>query len=61
VLYLLSILAYLAYDEGECGAGTPCPLAGVLLALLSKTSVVVLPLVLLLCVWWNGTGSAGRR
>ena len=59
-LYLLAILAYLACDE--CGSWRLYGIALVLflLALLAKTSVVMLPPVLLLCAWWR-RGRISRR
>jgi len=60
VLYLLSLLAWLAYDErGGWRLYVPA-LALFLLALLAKTSVVMLPLVLLLCAWWR-RGEVSRK
>jgi tetratricopeptide (TPR) repeat protein len=53
VLYLLSLLAWLAYDERGGWRSYALALALFLLALLAKTSVVMLPLVLLLCAWWR--------
>jgi len=52
-LYLLSLLAYLTYDEREDRRWYVLALASFLLALLAKTSVVMLPVVLLLCAWWR--------
>jgi tetratricopeptide (TPR) repeat protein len=62
VLFLLSLLAYLTYEErAEPPGGPPRRSKGwyalaivlFLLALLAKTSVVMLPAVLLLCAWWR--------
>ncbi len=66
VLYLLSILFFLKWeDQGEAVSRSPqrrtrdrrssvfaLSLLFFLLATLSKTSVVMLPFVLALCVWW---------
>ncbi len=52
-LYLLTLLVYLRYEDR---AGLRWRLLAIglcLLALLAKTSVVVLPLVMLLCAWWR--------
>jgi len=77
VFFLLSALWYLRFDEarraraasgGSSGNGAlfyGLSLFAFLLALLSKTSVVTLPLVLALCEWWRGrvttTASPSRR
>lgn len=71
--YLLSILWYLRSETKKpetAGAQSPprgsqarwywLSLLAFLLALLSKTSVVALPLVLLLCIWWQ-RGNLCRR
>ncbi len=61
VFYLLSILWYLRSDsESSTKSGAKrkwyvLSLFAFLLALLSKTSVVTLPIVLWLCVWWQRT------
>jgi len=60
VLYLLSLLAWLAYDERGGWRSYVLALALFLLALLAKTSVVMLPLVLLLCGWWRRGGVSGK-
>ncbi len=61
-LCLLSVMAWLTYDErAERPAGPAnrskgwyaLTIALFLLALLAKTSVVMLPAVLLLCAWWR--------
>jgi tetratricopeptide (TPR) repeat protein len=48
----LSILWYLRFDEDNEGCWYGLSLAAFLLALLSKAAVVMLPVVLLGCVWW---------
>lgn len=53
VFYLASIVAYLRFDESGRRKDYIFALAWFLLALFSKSSVVVLPTVLLLCVWWR--------
>jgi Flp pilus assembly protein TadD len=66
--YLLSILWYLRFDSdvrpSDFGFRIPkwywLSLAAFVLALLSKTSTVMLPLVLLGCAWWR-RGRIGAR
>lgn len=67
-LYLLSLLWYLRHDS-DCqppgSKSATCPwywlsLAAFLLALLSKTSTVMLPVVLLACAWWQRGCVTGR-
>jgi len=60
VLYLLSLLAYLTYDERGGWRSYVLALALFLLALLAKTAVVMLPLVLLLCAWWRRGEVSGK-
>jgi tetratricopeptide (TPR) repeat protein len=61
-LCLLSVLAYLTFEEradqppgsaGQAMGWYALSVALFLLALLAKTSVVMLPAVLLLCAWWR--------
>jgi hypothetical protein len=58
--YLLAILAYLEFEYGEVKAWYFCSVIAFLVALLSKTSVVTLPFVLLGCVCWH-RGSIRRK
>jgi protein O-mannosyl-transferase len=53
VLYLLSLLAFLRYDEQGERRAYYLSILWFLLALLAKTSVVMLPVVLLLYAWWK--------
>jgi len=58
LFYLASLLLYLKYDRAPAESAIRKPfyaaaLGTFLLGLLAKTSVVVLPVVLLLCVWWR--------
>jgi Tfp pilus assembly protein PilF len=60
VFYLAALLLYLRFDTNQQRRFYLCALGAFLLALLSKTSVVVLPFVLLLCVWWHRCTIAKR-
>jgi len=51
--YLVSILLYLKFEENRKTWAYGLSLGTFLLALLSKTSVIMLPLILLGCVWWR--------
>ncbi len=53
VFFLLSILAYLRHAERNSARWYWLSLLAFLLAMLSKGSVAVLPVVLLLMVWWQ--------
>jgi len=53
IFYLLTVLFYLRFDDRQAGRWYALSLAMFLLALLSKTSVAMTPLVLLLCLWWR--------
>jgi tetratricopeptide (TPR) repeat protein len=60
VFYLLTILFYLRYEHEGTIRWYFIALGSFLLALLSKTSVVMLPFVLLGCTWWQ-RGSIERK
>jgi len=53
VFYLLSILLYLKFETTERIRDYGLSLGSFLLALLSKTSVIMQPFVLLGCAWWQ--------
>lgn len=53
VFYMLSILLFLKFESNERLWLYGLSLGSFLLALLSKTSVVMLPFILLSCAWWQ--------
>ncbi|MFA6133169.1 MAG: tetratricopeptide repeat protein [Phycisphaerae bacterium] len=53
VFYLLSILMYLKYDEDGKARWYALSIVAFVLGLMSKTSIVMLPVVLLLLAWWK--------
>lgn len=60
LLFSLSLLAYLRFDESGRRRAYAASLGLFLLALLAKTSVVMMPLVLLGLAWWRRGVVAGR-
>ena len=52
LFYAVAILLYLDFDEKSRWRSYGLSLVMFLLALLSKTGVVMLPVILLLCLWW---------
>jgi Tfp pilus assembly protein PilF len=61
---LLSVLCFLELDEKQLlnsATAYVASLAFFALALLSKTQVVFLPVILLLCVWWRDKPRLGNR
>jgi len=53
IFYLLAIFFYLQFDRQRSIQAYILSIVLFVLALLSKASVVMLPVVLLLCVWWR--------
>ena len=60
IFYLAAILAFLDFDSRRDWRWYVASLAAFVLALLSKTSVVMTPMVLLGCLWWR-RNRIGRR
>jgi protein O-mannosyl-transferase len=60
VFFAASLLAYLKFDQGGARRWYGWALGFFALALLSKTSVVMLPVVLLGCAWWQRARIRGR-
>ena len=61
---LLSVLCFLELDETRLRNSATAYAASLVffaLALLSKTQVVFLPIILLLCAWWRDKKSAGTK
>jgi len=52
LFYLISILCYLKFDEDRRWRWYGLSFVTFFLALVSKTAVVMLPIVLLACLWW---------
>jgi len=50
---LMAALFYLRFDETNCWLWYGLSLAAFALALLSKTAILLLPIALLLCLWWR--------
>ena len=60
MFFLMAILSYLRFDEESRWKWYVVSLAAFLLALLSKSAAVMLPVVLLGCLWWRH-GEVRRR
>jgi len=59
-LFLWAILSYIRFDEKGERSSYVCALLFYIAAMLSKTSVVMLPLVLLLYCWWKRNAITSR-
>jgi len=60
VFHMLTILLFLKFESEERPRLYVWSLIAFLLALLAKTSVVMLPVVLLLCAWWQRREISGK-
>ncbi len=60
VFYLLAILSYLRFQDQSSRAWYAVALLAAIAALLAKTSVVMLPVILLLIRWWKQNGLTRR-
>lgn len=60
VFYVMSVLAYLRFDEQNRTGMYLLALVSFLLAMLSKGAAAPLPVVVLLCIWWRH-GTLSRR
>ncbi|MFO0983515.1 MAG: tetratricopeptide repeat protein [Planctomycetota bacterium] len=60
VFYLATLLCYLEFEDTHARRSYAAALLCFLLALLGKTSVVMLPIVLVLIAWWR-RGKVARR
>jgi protein O-mannosyl-transferase len=60
LFYAVAVLLYLQFDETRHWRWCGLSLLAFVLALLSKSAVVMLPVVLLMCMWWRH-GQVERR